>query len=269
MIIMFKKTHIFALSILSLSIQHAFAQNSQQEVDVNDLPTIELQAQSTPKDHLNHAAGDTVIGKDQLVQGATTIGNALNGQAGIYSAQYTGGVSRPVIRGQDGARVKITQNGGDPLDVSSVSPDHAVTVDPNSADQIEVLRGPETLMYGAGSVGGLVNVIDHKIPETMPENGYEGRIGVRYNTGDDGLVYSGDTTIGLGRQVALNLGAVKRDANNYILPNDLQDDSRREQSTFAKSNDYHAGLSWIYDRGYTGVSYSERHDKYGIPGDVD
>ena len=78
MIIMFKKTHIFALSILSLSIQHAFAQNSQQEVDVNDLPTIELQAQSTPKDHLNHAAGDTVIGKDQLVQGATTIGNALN-----------------------------------------------------------------------------------------------------------------------------------------------------------------------------------------------
>ena len=266
---MFKKTHIFALSILSLSIQHAFAQNSQQEVDVNDLPTIELQAQSTPKDHLNHAAGDTVIGKDQLVQGATTIGNALNGQAGIYSAQYTGGVSRPVIRGQDGARVKITQNGGDPLDVSSVSPDHAVTVDPNSADQIEVLRGPETLMYGAGSVGGLVNVIDHKIPETMPENGYEGRIGARYNTGDDGLVYSGDTTIGLGRQVALNLGAVKRDANNYILPNDLQSDSRREDSTFAKSHDYHAGLSWIYDRGYTGVSYSERHDKYGIPGDVD
>ncbi|MEK5794773.1 TonB-dependent receptor, partial [Acinetobacter nosocomialis] len=74
---------------------------------------------------------------------------------------------------------------------------------------------------------------------------------------------------GLGRQVALNLGAVKRDANNYILPNDLQNVSRREQSTFAKSNDYHAGLSWIYDRGYTGVSYSERHDKYGIPGDVD
>jgi iron complex outermembrane receptor protein len=142
MIIMFKKTHIFALSILSLSIQHAFAQNSQQEVDVNDLPTIELQAQSTPKDHLNHAAGDTVIGKDQLVQGAT------NWQCLKWSGRYLlssihGGVSRPVIRGQDGARVKITQNGGDPLDVSSVSPDHAVTVDPNSADQIEVLRGPK------------------------------------------------------------------------------------------------------------------------------
>ncbi|MCG2958041.1 Plug domain-containing protein, partial [Escherichia coli] len=89
----------------------------------------------------------------QLIQGGTTIGNALNGQSGVYSAQYTGGVSRPVIRGLDGARVKITQNGGDTLDVSSVSPDHAVTVDPNAADQIQILKGPEALLYGAGSVG--------------------------------------------------------------------------------------------------------------------
>ncbi|MBK0064531.1 MULTISPECIES: zinc piracy TonB-dependent receptor ZnuD [unclassified Acinetobacter] len=264
---MLKTTHIFALSLLSLSIQHVFAQNTQPQVDVSDLPTIELQAQTTPKDHLDDAAGDQVIKKDQLIQGGTTIGNALNGQAGIYSAQYTGGVSRPVIRGQDGARVRITQNGGDALDVSSVSPDHAVTVDPNSADQIEILKGPETLLYGAGSVGGLVNVVDHKIPSKMPEQGYEGRVGARYNTGDDGLVYTADTTIGLGSQVALNVGGLQRDANNYILPHDLQNDSRREDSTFAQSHDYHAGLSWIYDRGYTGIAYSERHDKYGIPGD--
>lgn len=264
---MFTRSHIFALSILSLSIQHVFAQDSQPEVSVNDLPTIELQAQSVPKQPLDQAAGDLTVSKDQLIQGGTTIGNALNGQAGVYSAQYTGGVSRPVIRGQDGARVKITQNGGDPLDVSSVSPDHAVTVDPNSADQIQILKGPEALLYAAGSVGGLVNVIDHKIPSKMPENGYEGQLGARYNTGDDGVVYSGDTTIGLGSQVAFNVGGLKRDANNYILPQDLQDNSRREESTFARSNDYHAGLSWIYDRGYTGIAYSERHDKYGIPGD--
>ncbi|ENV52603.1 zinc piracy TonB-dependent receptor ZnuD [Acinetobacter baylyi] len=264
---MLTRSHVFALSILSLSIQHVFAQNSPSDAAVNDLPTIELQAQASPKQPFNEAAGDASVGRDQLIQGATTIGNALNGQSGVYSAQYTGGVSRPVIRGLDGARVKITQNGGDTLDVSSVSPDHAVTVDPNASDQIQILKGPEALLYGAGSVGGLVNVIDHKIPSKMPDNGYEGQLGVRYNTGDDGLVYSGDSTVALGSQFALNVGGLKRDANDYILPHDLQGTSRREESTFARSHDYHAGLSWIYDRGYTGIAYSERHDKYGIPGD--
>ncbi|WP_151753632.1 zinc piracy TonB-dependent receptor ZnuD [Acinetobacter soli] len=264
---MLTRSHVFALSILSLSIQHAFAQTSPSDAAVNDLPTIELQAQATPKQPFNETAGDVSVGRDQLIQGGTTIGNALNGQSGVYSAQYTGGVSRPVIRGLDGARVKITQNGGDTLDVSSVSPDHAVTVDPNAADQIQILKGPEALLYGAGSVGGLVNVIDHKIPSKMPDNGYEGQLGVRYNTGDDGLVYSGDSTVALGSQFALNVGGLKRDANDYILPHDLQETSRREDNTYAKSNDYHAGLSWIYDRGYTGVAYSERHDRYGIPGD--
>ncbi|WP_130804416.1 zinc piracy TonB-dependent receptor ZnuD [Acinetobacter ihumii] len=266
---MLNNTNLFAFSILSLSIHHAQARDLNTEIQTSYLPTIELKAKASEQPLPGQTTGNITIAQDQLLQGGTTIGNALDGQAGIYSAQYTGGVSRPVIRGQDGARVKITQNGGDPLDVSSVSPDHAVTVDPNSADQIEVLRGPETLMYGAGSVGGLVNIIDHKIPSKMPDQGYEGRIGARYNTGDDGVVYSGETTIGLGRQIALNVGGLKRDANDYILPRDLQTDARREDSTFAKSNDYHAGLSWIYDRGYTGIAYSERHDKYGIPGDVD
>ena len=126
---MLTRSHVFALSILSLSIQHAFAQTTPSDAAVNDLPTIELQAQATPKQPFNETAGDVSVGRDQLIQGGTTIGNALNGQSGVYSAQYTGGVSRPVIRGLDGARVKITQNGGDTLDVSSVSPDHAVTVE--------------------------------------------------------------------------------------------------------------------------------------------
>ncbi|MEB3754267.1 TonB-dependent receptor domain-containing protein [Acinetobacter sp. MD2(2019)] len=253
----------WVLSLLACSVQQVMAAQVDSTDTVN-LPTLSFHVVAAKPESTQ------ILTQQQLLQGGSTIGNALNGLAGIYSAQYTGGVSRPVMRGQDGARVKITQNGGDALDVSSVSPDHAVTVDPNSADKIEVLTGPETLMYGAGSVGGLVNVDDHKIPTKMPDNGYEGRVGVRYNTGDDGLIYSGDTTIGLGSQVALNVGGLKRDANDYILPRDLQQtDSRRENSTFADSKDYHAGLSWIYDRGFTGISFSQRHDQYGIPGDVD
>ncbi|WP_151708583.1 zinc piracy TonB-dependent receptor ZnuD [Acinetobacter brisouii] len=257
------KKHVFALSVLSLTIQQVMAQDAP--VTENDLPTIQVHADK--KSTVNSSAGDAVVGQKTLIAGATTIGNALNGQAGVYSAQYTGGVSRPVIRGQDGARVKITENGGDALDVSSVSPDHAVTVDPNSAQEIQILKGPEALLYGAGSVGGLINVVDDKIPTQMPEGGYTGRAGVRYNSGSDELLYSGNATIGLGDQFALRLGGLKRDANNYILPKDLQSDSPRQDSTFADSKDYNVGLSWIYDRGYTGISFSQRHDQYGIPAD--
>lgn len=257
------KKHVFALSILSLAIQHVMAQDAP--VEESDLPTIQVHVTKKPK--VNSTAGDVVVDQKTLLEGATTIGNALNGQAGVYSAQYTGGVSRPVIRGQDGARVKITQNGGDALDVSSVSPDHAVTVDPNSAQEIQILKGPEALLYAAGSVGGLINVVDDKIPAKMPEGGYSGRAGVRYNSGSDELLYSGNATIGLGDQFALRLGGLKRDANNYILPKDLQSEDRRQDSTFADSKDYNVGLSWIYDRGYTGISFSQRHDQYGIPAD--
>ncbi|MFT4020753.1 MAG: TonB-dependent receptor, partial [Acinetobacter sp.] len=248
------KAPLFVLSLLSLSVQSVMAE--EQVSATQDLPTIQLHAKT---------ASDRVIADHRLVEGATTIGNALNGQPGVYSAQYTGGVSRPVIRGQDGVRVKILQNGADLLDVSSVSPDHAVTVDPNSAQQIQILKGPETLLYGAGSPGGLVNVIDDKIPTEMPEGGYTGRAGIRYNTGSDERLYSGQTTVGLGDHVAVRVGGSKRDANNYILPKDLQTESRREANTFADSENYNAGLSWISDRGFIGVSYAQRHDQYGIP----
>ena len=258
--------HWWALSLLPLCIQQVMADQVASPA-TSDLPTLVIHAQKQNGSQLNSTAGDHKVTQQQLLEGVTTIGNALNGQAGVYTAQYTGGVSRPVMRGQDGARVKITQNGGDALDVSSVSPDHAVTVDPNSAQEIQILKGPEALLYSAGSVGGLINVVDDKIPSQMPEGGYTGRAGVRYNSGSDELLYSGNATIGLGDQFALRLGGLKRDANNYILPKDLQQNDRRQDSTFADSKDYNAGLSWIYDRGYTGVSFSQRHDKYGIPAD--
>lgn len=264
---MYIKQHLFVLSLLSVAMQSAFAEQVADSSVVDRLSPIELKADKTPSSLLDTTAGDHVLQQKQLIEGATTIGNALNGQSGVYAAQYTGGVSRPVIRGLDGARVKITENGGDALDVSSVSPDHAVTVDPNSAQEIQILKGPEALLYGAGSVGGLINVVDNKIPTQMPEKGYEGRIGARYNTASDEMLYSGNATIGLGDQVALRIGGLNRDANNYILPQDLQTLDRRQDSTFAKSHDYNVGLSWVYDRGFTGISYSERHDRYGIPGD--
>ena len=238
------------------------SQNSQK------LDTITATAHPLTQTAVDYAAADNVIKNDQLRQGGATIGEALTDQIGVYSNQFGPGASRPVIRGQDGARVKVLENASETMDVSTLSPDHAVMVDPILAKQVEIVRGPSTLLYGAGTVGGLVNVTDSKIPTQMPENGYEGQIGLRYNTGSDEKLGAAGVTVGLGDQVALRVEGSKRDANSYIAPDYVHEGERerRVDNTFAKSDNVSLGLSWIYDRGFTGVSYTNRQDQYGLPG---
>ena len=191
---------------------------------------------------------------------------------GVSSNSFGAGSSRPVIRGQEGARVKVMQNATETMDVSSLSPDHAVTVDPQLAQKIEVIRGPSTLLYGAGSVGGLVNVVDTKIPTVMPENDYTGDVGIRYNSVNDEKIAHAGVTVGLGSNVALRVEGLKRDANDYISPDYLHDHDgelekeKRVGNTFSKLDNVNVGLSWIGERGFAGVSYSNRQDQYGLPG---
>ena len=131
------------------------------------------------------------------------------------------------------------------------------------------------MLYGAGTVGGLVNVTDSKIPTRIPDNGYEGRAGLRYNSGNDEKLETAGVTLALGEQVALRVEGLKRDANNYIAPDYYHEHShgdhshlvkeRRVDNTFAQSDTASVGLSWIHDRGFTGLSYTNRQDQYGLP----
>lgn len=262
---------LFTRSVLTLSIFAALSSvvHAANETNtISKLKTIEATAHPLVQTAVDYAAADNIIQNQQLVQGGATIGEALSDQVGVYSNQFGPGASRPVIRGQDSARVKVLQNASETIDVSTLSPDHAVMVNPILAKQVEIVRGPSTLLYGAGTVGGLVNVTDNKIPTQMPEQGYEGQVGLRYNTGSDEKLGSAGLTVGLGEQVALRLEGLKRDANNYIAPNYLHEGEkeRRVDNTFAKSEEATVGLSWIHDRGFTGISYTNRQDKYGLPG---
>ena len=269
----------FSKSVLTLSIS-AIVSTSIWAEDTNDqvqkLGTLTFSAHPLEQSSADFGVVDQTVSSEKLQQGGTTLGEVLKDELGIRSNSFGAGSSRPVIRGQEGARVKVTQNGTETMDVSSLSPDHAVTIDPQLAQNIEVIRGPSTLLYGAGSVGGLINVTDTKIPTQMPENGYEGNIGVRYNTGNDETLANAGLTIGLGSNVALRVEGLTRDANNYIAPNyvvteDHGDHShsipeRRVGSTFSNSDNVNIGLSWIGERGFAGISYSNRQDQYGLPG---
>lgn len=269
----------FSKSVLTLSIS-AIVSTSIWAEDTNDqvqkLGTLTFSAHPLEQSSADFGVVDQTVSSEKLQQGGTTLGEVLKDELGIRSNSFGAGSSRPVIRGQEGARVKVTQNGTETMDVSSLSPDHAVTIDPQLAQNIEVIRGPSTLLYGAGSVGGLINVTDTKIPTQMPENGYEGNIGVRYNTGNDETLANAGLTIGLGSNVALRVEGLTRDANNYIAPNyvvteDHGDHShsiseRRVGNTFSNSDNVNIGLSWIGERGFAGISYSNRQDQYGLPG---
>ena len=257
--------NILTLSILAVASVSVFASENEQ---ATTLDTIRIKAHPLEQTSKDFAVADTVVDQKRLAQGAVTIGEALSGETGISSNQFGAGSSRPVIRGQDGPRIKILQNSSENIDVSTLSPDHAVTVDPALAKQVEVIRGPSTLLFGAGTVGGLVNVTDSKLPTAMPEKGYEGNATLRYNTGSDEKLATAGVTLGLGDQVALRVEGLKREANDYIAPDYVHEGEkeRRVDNTFAKGQTVNVGLSWIYDRGFTGISYSNRQDQYGLPG---
>lgn len=267
-------TMLFQKKILSLSVFVAMssAVYAEENNKTEKLEKIQLTAEPLIKTAAEFSVADQLLKKNQLISGAPTIGDALKDELGIYANDFGAGSSRPVIRGQDGARIKVLQHASETADVSVLSPDHAMTVDPILAQQVEVIRGPATLLYAAGTVGGLVNVTDNKIPTRMPEKGYEGNVNLRYNSGSDEKLASGGATVALGEQVALRVEGLKRDANSYIAPDYYHEhdgeleSERRVGNTFAKGDTVNVGLSWIHDNGFSGLSYSNRQDKYGLPG---
>lgn len=266
--------HLFKKNLITASLIAAapLAFANEEKNPIQKLETIQIQAHPLAQTAADFGAADHIVDQKQLAQRSTTIGDALAGELGVSSNQFGAGSSRPVIRGQDGPRVKVLQHASETADVSTLSPDHAVTVDPILAKQVEIIRGPSTLLYGAGTVGGLVNVTDQKIPTAIPDKGYEGQVGLRYNSGSDEKLASAGVTAALGDQFAIRVEGSKRKANDYIAPDYVHnhdgelEKERRVGNTFAEGETFNIGGSWIHDRGFVGMSYSKRADQYGLPG---
>lgn len=122
---------------------------------------------------LDILAGKSVITGEELVEDIRPqIGETLVRQPGVSATSFAPGASRPVLRGFQGERVRVLTDGLGSLDVSNTSADHGVTIDPLTAERIEVLRGPAVLLFGSQAIGGAVNVIDRRIPRGVPEAGY-------------------------------------------------------------------------------------------------
>ncbi|MFQ3200636.1 MAG: iron complex outermembrane receptor protein [Zhongshania sp.] len=219
----------------------------------------------------------TVLDGEELVrQAARTIGETLNNSPGLSVASFGPAVGQPVIRGQQGPRVKVLQNGLPALDVSTNSADHAVSVEPILADSIEILRGPSTLLYGGGAIGGVINVIDGRIP-VKPINGVNGVAELRSTSVDDGRSGVFRIDAGDGNWV-VHFDALYRDWSDPDIPGLAinprnVDDVDESTDGFIGNADGRTrrltvGTSYHFDEGYWGLSYSELSNQYGIPSGV-
>lgn len=193
------------------------------------------------------------------VRGAT-LGETVNSLPGVQSSNFGAGVGRPIIRGLDGARVSILSGGLQTQDVSTVSQDHAPAVESFLADQIEVLKGPSTLLYGSGAIGGVVNVVDGRIPESAPDNGASGRVEARYDSVSQGFTEMGRLDVG-NDHYAFHVDGVYRDNGDYDTPNGTQ------LNSYLKTKTGSIGGSLLGDWGFVGIARQRFHDIYGNPGE--
>ena len=239
--------------------------SAQPDVSHEDaMPIIHVTALAVDEDANKIVAPYSILDDKQITQrGSSTLGELLNGLPGVHSDTFGGGASRPVVRGQTSPRVKVLSDGASLLDASDISPDHAVTADPLLAQKVEVLRGPATLLYGGGAIGGVVNVLDNKIPEVLPEQPVEGFVALRGNTVANERAGAVSATARLGNRVAVHVEGSSRDADDYEVRNWEED---QVHGTFSESNNASIGASWIGDSGFLGLAYSYRDDEYGLPG---
>ena len=198
-----------------------------------------------------------LTGQELQGQLSSSLGDTLQNQPGVASRSLGPAPARPVIRGLDGDRVLILQDGQRMGDLSSQSGDHGVNINPAAASRIEVVRGPATLLYGANAIGGLVNVITNEIPSERHE-GTDGTVTFDVGTAAAEAGSTADLTTGNGN-VALHAGGGGRRSSDMDTPEGkvVNSQSRNMFGT--------VGLSWTGERSYVGGSYGYDDTKYGIP----
>lgn len=225
----------------------------------------------------------TVLSDEELrLKVGHSIGETLKNELGITSQSFGPGVGTPVIRGQSGPRVRVLNNGIGSNDVSAISPDHATSVEPLLAERIEVLRGPATLLYGSGAIGGVVNVIDNRIPGELPDKLLGGALEQRFDSVSDEM----STVLkieGGQSHLAYHLDGFYRDRNNLDIGgqaidvnaaqatdptlNVIQNTQGFINNTSAHAISGSAGVSLVGDPGFSGISINRLENNYGIAPD--
>ncbi len=253
-------THVLKTKLLTTTFLISAMATTTAIADSQESRGIVVSASPLERSTDDLAVPVTIIDADEIARsGSVTIGGLVGDKPGIAQSSFAPGASRPVIRGLDNTRVRIQENGIGTHDVSALSEDHAVPVNPLSVDKVEVIRGPSVLRYGSSAIGGLVSVLNERIPTRQPDGGLEGSLLLDHTTVDEGFQGAGAVSIGTG-PIVTNLDLFARTATDYDTPQGRQANSARESVGGS------VGASFMHDMGYVGFAISQFDSEYDIPG---
>lgn len=264
--------------------------DTDQTVNVSLTPTsvetVVVYASGLHKNSLEMISPVNVLSGDELKnKSKPTLGETLKGLPGVNASYFGPVASSPIIRGLDGPRVKITQNGLDNSDASRIGPDHVTTNDTLAAEQVEVLRGPATLLYGSGAIGGVVNVVDNRIPTSNIES-LTGAAQYSHDTVSNANTYAAKLEAGHDN-FNFHFDGTKRTGDDYQTPRfELPEEGHDEheghdhetehegeehetatsvENTFIDSQTVNFGTSYVGEHLTIGASYGRIETDYGIP----
>ncbi len=273
----FKMKNIF-ICILSIFVSYAYAKDTN--IAIQEIPVTANPLQLNSNDMVRPVR---IIGSKELMQNSSaSLGRNLKNIPGISNSSWGENVGRPVIRGMDGNRIKILNNGLGVNDISALSGDHPVGIDALSADQIEIIKGPASIIYGGGSVGGTINIIDHTIHNEF----IKGLTGV-YDFSQGGALRENTNSLQLDygfKNFMLHLDGFKRDSKNLKIPGDsvssklsaaraaegepiARNKNGKDTLNSSHNDSYGGGIgaSYVFSDGYTGLSYKGYDMEYGNP----
>lgn len=261
------RRHPLSLAVLALCVTsptHAQTVNELDSPDGSKRTVKTLETVTVTGVPLGQGAEDIIapvavlFGEALDVRKANTLGETVSSIPGVTTTYFGPGVGRPIVRGLDGPRVAVLSDGLNSSDVSNISQDHAVALEPFLADQIEVLKGPSTLLYGSGAIGGVVNVVDGRIRESALDTPLSGRAELRYDAGSNGFTAMSRVDAG-GDGYAVHVDGLYRDASDYDLPKGKLANSDLENQSGAVAG------SIFGDWGFVGAAVSRYESDYGNP----
>lgn len=256
----------FSLFLSFLPFQTATAADAASDPVQLEAVNVEASAFGRTADDLIQPA-EILHGRELDRKRKSTIGETLEGELGVSSSDFGPGVGRPVIRGQSGPRLSILENGISSMDVANVSADHAVSIDPANAEQIEIIKGPATLIFGNGASAGIVNVVNKRLPATYTE-GLFGSADTSYGRNADERQFAADLNYGVNGYV-LHADGAQRKTGDFDIPGFANNAAPNNEGRLANSAlDTQSGaisLSRVGNAGSAGAALSTYRNTYGLP----
>lgn len=210
---------------------------------------------------------EVLAGRELDRKRKSTIGETLEGELGVSSSDFGPGVGRPLIRGQGGPRVSVLENGISSMDVSNVSSDHAVGIDPSNAEQVEIIKGPATLMFGNGASAGVVNLVNNRLPTEFTA-GLFGSTDFSFSSNAEEQHYAADLNYGVNGWM-LHFDGAQRNTGDLDIPGFADPANPANEGTLPNSSvDARSGavsVSRIGEGGSFGLAVSRFMTRYGLP----